>query len=274
MQDIKRETSGKRVPSGVEKTVANQQLMHQRERQLLRDHHAELRTIEQLLDVEASAAARAERNDDCGPAGPQGARLVGRKRSPAREEKDRSLHPVLARLEDAGDGWTAGAAATALAAGRCAIYSRATLGPGAGVIFSEAYGRQRTRNTSHVKVRWVGLSGEDEPYICRVEHYLLLTPPPACVAARAAAGVAAGAAASAAAGPLSPLRLAVVASFKAAPCGPAMWRANADAPAEGGRLWPVRLAEIDCRLLMAAPSKCLSRGELYGIEYTTLSRVG
>ena len=39
------------------------------------------------------------------------------------------------------------------------------------------------------------------------------------------------------------------------------------------RLHAVLLEQIDCKLLMASPGGSLDRGEIFGIEYTTLSRI-
>lgn len=317
MQDVKTIANGKRVPQGIEKTVANHLIQRHAERDMLRAYPAALGPIEALVDPQPSAAERAACNSDACAAGPAGGRFIGKARQPTRR-RCTLAKAALPRLFGDGsehvNGWDLAAAEDAFKRrSRGELYARATLGPGDGNLFSLAYGRQRNRISHYVMVDW----GTEEqqhmgrrrrrrraqqeqntsgPHICRVEFFLKLSPPASGdgegsgAAADAGGGQAADASGSGAeaggstpsngtgagsgGGELPPLRIAFVTAYPAEEVEPGKWRADANRPSDGGTLWPVLLESIACKLLMAAPSRDLRQGTLYGMKYQSLSRVG
>lgn len=281
--------------------IANRHLATDAMLRLLAGHNDELARIERVLDVVASPEVQAARDDDRLPAGRDGSRLRGRARELSPVDR-RVLATVLPRLFSGGErsigsGWTQQLVLEAVQQGGSAqLYVRATLGAGSGDVFSCRYGRQRTRDTNYVKVRW-HLGGQEVPHICRVEYYLLLRPPPpaplpAGMAGgggsgqeRGGSGGSSARSAPASSGqqrtggrsmPSRPLRIALTTAHPAAlACArlKGMWLANANQPSDGGTLWPVLLERIDCKLVVASPRRNVPRGPLYGLEYSALSRV-
>lgn len=216
--------------------------------------------MERLLDVVPQPDEVAARDADKQPPGVGGGRLLG----PAHQLRDvekRALLAALPRLFSGGEaaicgGWSEEGVRQALLARRAQVFHRATLGPGDGAVFSRTYGRQRTRDTCHVKVRWE-VAGVPLAHICAVQYYVMLHAEPGGAAA------------------LPPVRVALVKAHRATAAGGdagALWCADASAPEEGGTLWPVLLEQIDCKLLIASPGGDSTKGELFGTEYTCLSR--
>ena len=251
--------------------IANQLLLRTRERELLFDNLAALGQVEELLDVVRAPEAG---GGDTLPVDDSGCKLLGR--ALKLQQRRGQIAAALALLFG-GDaaatmgGWTSATVAAACIGGRVKIFSRATLGTGSGEVFSVAYGRQRTRNSNHVKVRWEE-NGRTVPYICAVEYFVLVEPPQRGGPRGGGSDLDGGLA-------MRPLRVALVKAYAAQKLAPGLWKADAGSAVRppGARsstaLWPVLLEHIDRKVLVASPGRDVSHGALFGIEYTTLSRI-
>lgn len=281
-------------PGALPQSAANVLLRRAREREILAEHSAEVGVIEQLLDVVPLPADVAARDADQLPPGAGGGRMLGPASRLSASERQQLRDVVLPRLFLGGEaevcgGWTLAALQEAVVDGRAQAFCRATLGPGDGPMFSRRYGRQRTRDTCHVKVRWEEDSGA-VPHICAVQCYVLLRAADrdnsggndnsgdnssGTNSSGGAEGAGGSGGGSGTAAGLPPVRIALTKAHKATAVGTAagrLWRTDASSPADGGTLWPVLLEQIDCKLLIASPGGNSAAGQLFGMEYTSLSR--